>query len=51
VFVSTAVISLLALIGILKLGGGTVKDHQYYSKRLFLALIVEVVGTGVLIFL
>jgi hypothetical protein len=50
VFISTAVISLLALIGILKLGGGTVKDHQYYSKRLFLALIVEVVGTGVLIF-
>ena len=50
ILISTAVITLLALIGILKLGGGTAADHRYYLNRLFAALILEVVVNAGAIF-
>jgi hypothetical protein len=50
VFVSTAVITLLALVGVLKLGGATRADHRYYLNRLFIALVLEVVASAVAVF-
>jgi hypothetical protein len=50
VFVSTAVITLLALIGVIHLGGTDAKNHDFYLRKLFYALVLEVVASGVLVF-
>ncbi|MBR0903445.1 hypothetical protein [Bradyrhizobium liaoningense] len=50
VFVSTAVITLLALVGAIRLGGAEIKDHNFYLRKLFYALILEVIASGVLVF-
>jgi hypothetical protein len=49
-FFATIVITLTALTGLLKLGGGSKEDHRYYLRRLFHALILEVVIIGVAAF-
>lgn len=50
VFVATAVITLAALVGLLKLGGGNATKHHAYLKKLFTILIVETVVAGVAAF-
>jgi len=50
VFISTAIITIFALVGVLKLGGGTSSDHKYYLNRLFVALVLEVAANGVAVF-
>lgn len=48
VFLATAVITLAALIGWIRcLGGGDCKNHHFYLKRLFGALIIEIAGVSV----
>jgi hypothetical protein len=49
-FVTTSVITVLALLGIVVLGGSTKSNHSYYLKRLFVSLILEVVSSGAAIF-
>ena len=44
VFIATAVVTLLALIGRVVLGGGDGSKHDFYLRALFGALILEVVG-------
>src|SRR5262245_7638017 len=46
-FVATAFVSILALVGTLTLGGQEGRRHDYYLKRLFVGLIMEVVATSV----
>lgn len=48
-FVITALITVLALIGRVKLGG-TRQDHSYYLKKLFHILIIETALAGVAAF-
>src|SRR5690242_18446164 len=50
VFCATAIVTLLALIGVVRLGGGSSQDHSYYMRRLFHALILEIVVTVVAFF-
>ena len=50
VFVSSAVITLLALVGVLQLGGGGPVNHNYYLNRLFAALVIEVIAIAVAVF-
>lgn len=50
VFIATAVITLLALTGKIQLGGGRGRQHNYYLRRLFGALILEIVASAVAIF-
>lgn len=54
VFAATAVITLLALVGVLTLGGGLGEDrgdkHNYYLNLLFTALLLEIVAIGVAFF-
>jgi hypothetical protein len=45
-FLCTAVISIAALIGKLRLGT-TAEDHDYYLKRLFAGLLLEVVAASI----
>jgi hypothetical protein len=47
VFIATAIVTLLALVGHTKLGGGDGSRHDFYLKALFGALILEVVGISV----
>jgi hypothetical protein len=47
VFIATAIVTLLALVGRIKLGGGDGSRHDSYLKALFAALILEVVGFSV----
>jgi len=47
VFCVTAVVTFAGLTGLWKLGGGSAEDHKYYLKRLFHALIVEIVVVSV----
>jgi hypothetical protein len=47
VFIATAIVTLLALVGYTKLGGGDGSRHDFYLKALFGALILEVVGISV----
>src|SRR3954471_23532832 len=47
VFVATAIVTLLALVGYIKLGGGDGSKHDFYLKALFGALILEVIGISV----
>ena len=47
VFIATAIVTLLALVGYTKLGGGDGSRHDFYLKALFAALILEVVGISV----
>jgi hypothetical protein len=47
VFAATATITVLALIGRVTLGGGDGTKHHFYLKKLFLLLVVEVVGVSV----
>jgi hypothetical protein len=47
VFIATAIVTLLALIGRMRLGGGDGSRHDFYLKALFGALILEVVGISV----
>jgi hypothetical protein len=49
-FISTGVITLLALVGVLKLGGGGEADHRYYLKALFSALVLEIIANGIAVF-
>lgn len=49
-FICTAIITVLALLGVIKLGGGTAADNQYYLKRLFVALVLEVVANSLAVF-
>lgn len=47
VFLATAVVTLGALIGWIRcLGGGDCSNHHYYLKRLFAALILEIIGVS-----
>ncbi len=48
-FISTAIITLLALLGIKKLGR-TEADSDYYLKMLFFALIIEISGASVSVY-
>jgi hypothetical protein len=47
VFIATAIITLLALVGRVTLGGGDGSKHHFYLNALFAALILEVVGISV----
>jgi hypothetical protein len=49
-FVSSAVVTLLALVGVLQLGGAGVANHNYYLKRLFGALAIEIIAVAVAVF-
>jgi len=49
-FVATAVIAVLALIGRVTLGGGDGSGHHEYMKWLFGILIAEVVSASVVAF-
>lgn len=49
-FVATAVIAVLALIGRVTLGGGDGSRHHEYMKWLFGILIAEVVSASVVAF-
>jgi hypothetical protein len=46
-FIATGLITLLALLGRVRLGGGSREDHRYFVRRLFNALIIETVAIGV----
>jgi hypothetical protein len=46
VFIVTAIITLAALVGLVKLGG-TREEHRYYLRKLFHALVLEVVVVAV----
>ena len=50
VFVATSVVTFLALIGKLTLGGGTGSKHHTYLRWLFTILIVEIVSVGIYAF-
>jgi hypothetical protein len=50
VFVATAIVTVLALLGRIELGGKNGKNHDYYLKRLFGALILEIIGISVTVF-
>jgi hypothetical protein len=50
VFVVTCAITILALVGKLRLGGGSQALNEYFLKRLFVALLIEVIGTSVAIY-
>ena len=47
VFVCTTIVTLLALVGVVTLGGGDGTKHQYYLRALFGALILQVVGISI----
>lgn len=47
VFITTAIVTLLALVGQVTLGGKGGTRHSFYLKALFSALILEVVGISV----
>lgn len=49
-FISTAIITVLALIGVVKLGGAGADEHRYYLKRLFVVLVLEVVANSLAVF-
>jgi len=50
VFILTSFITILSLIGKLRLGGGTQELNEYFLKKLFAALLLEVIGTSVAIY-
>jgi hypothetical protein len=50
VFILTSLITMLALVGKLRLGGGDQTLSEYFLKRLFVALLLEVIGTSVAIY-
>lgn len=47
IFVATGIVTLLALVGRLGLGGGDGSKHDFYLRALFAALILEIVGVSV----
>lgn len=47
VVITTAVITFLALLGMVRLGGGDGSQHDYYLRKLFEALIIEVLVVAV----
>ena len=47
VFVASALITVLALIGVITLGGGNGDKHNYYLNRLVNVLMVEIVVVSV----
>ncbi|MES9853988.1 MAG: hypothetical protein ABW170_19410 [Candidatus Thiodiazotropha sp. L084R] len=47
VFVATATITLLGLVGALQLGGGDGTRHDHYLSKLFTVLIIEIVVVSV----
>jgi hypothetical protein len=46
-FVVTAIIAILALLGRITLGGGDGKKHDYYLRKLFTVLMLEVAAAAV----
>ena len=50
VFVLTCLLTLLGLVGILRLGGGDGTRHDFYLRWLFRILLVEIVAVGVSVF-
>lgn len=46
-FVVTGIITILALIGWVRLGGGDEANAQYFLRRLFVALLLEVIAGSV----
>jgi hypothetical protein len=50
IFAATGVVTLLALVGMIHLGGSTQEKHDYYLKRLFHALLIEIIGIAVAYF-
>jgi hypothetical protein len=46
-FILTAGVTLLALVGRLRLGGGGAEAHEFYLRRLFRALVLEVIVAAV----
>lgn len=46
-FVVTSIVTILALLGIVRLGGGDGTHHQYFLRRLFAALLIEVIAASV----
>jgi|GEM_PF-1401072 len=50
IFVLTAIITFLALLGKIKLGGETKELHHYYLKRLFTVIIIQASTGSVLAF-
>ena len=47
VFILSSIITLLALVGLVTLGGGNGRQHNYYLKNLFRFLMLEVITIGV----
>lgn len=47
IFVATGIVTLLALVGRLDLGGGDGTKHDFYLRALVAALILQVVGVSV----
>lgn len=43
-FVATGIVTLLALVGRVTLGGGDGSKHDFYLKALFTAIVLEIVG-------
>jgi len=50
IFILTAGITFLALLGLIKLGGGTGDKHHYFLTRLFYALLIEVATVSISVF-
>jgi hypothetical protein len=50
VFVFTSAITLLALVGKVRLGGGNGSKHDLYLRRLFAILLTEIVSVGLYAF-
>jgi len=49
-FVATSLVTVLALLGKVRLGGGDGSRHHYYLRQLFLVLLVEVAGISISVY-
>jgi hypothetical protein len=50
VLVATAIVTLLALVGCVRLGGGDGSKHDFYLRALFGALILEIIGVSITVY-
>lgn len=46
-FIVTSVVTILALLGVVRLGGGDGQHNQYFLRRLFAALLIEIIAASV----